>query len=284
MSGWHFDAYCATFHTLPVEGVRGALLADLDLASWVNGRGKNGYTNGAKLTRNPHDKNPRSIADVWWSDDASQGVHVHSQGSEAADVAHAVRRMPAPHRVTRADVRLDVIKAGEFDRLFAILAAFAKERRMRVSQQGDWVNNVERTFYVGSRESAFMLRVYEKGQKEGSHPDWVRIELEVKPKGKAGYACQQWEPKDFLGASAWVRDALAQVGIDTLQTQSLGTVWRPSDKDRAKAAMLRQYGGILREWAAGSPSLESFARDLLRSVDEAEKPLHEKVQDFAVPF
>lgn len=284
MSGWHFDAYCATFHELPVEAVRGALLSELDLTSWVSTRGKNGYSMGGKLTRNPHDKGGHALCDVWWSEDAAMGVHVHCQGSESADVAQAVRNMPKAHRVTRADVRLDVIEEGLFDRLHATLIPFAKQRRMRVGYQGDWANNVERTFYVGSRESSYMLRIYEKGQKEKSNPHWVRIELEVKPKGKQGYVCNQWTPEEFLGASAWVRDALALIGIDALQTQSLGTVWRPSDKDRARAAMLRQYGAILREWAAQSPTLEHFAVDLLRSVDESEKPLHARVEHFDVPF
>lgn len=279
MSGWIFDAYACTFHEHSMEHVRAELLRGFDLSSWHRSKGMHGFTEGAIVTRNPEAARPRSLAHVWWG--GTKGVHVRTQGEESPSLA-AICRGIGRHRISRVDAKLDIIKHGEFDRIASALIAFAMARGIRISQVGDWANGKERTLYIGSRESVAMLRVYEKGQKERSHPDWVRIELEVKPKGDAGYACQEWEPEQFIGASPWVREALQTIGIDALKEQSLGTVWRPTDNERAKAAMLRQYGGILRQWAAEAPSLEDFARDVLQQVEKAREPL--RVDSFEVPF
>jgi hypothetical protein len=69
-----------------------------------------------------------------------------------------------------------------------------------------------------------------------------------------------------------------------LKSKALGTIWRPSDSDRARAAMLKQYGAVIRQWAAESLTLEEFATDLLRAVDQSAVPHSARTQNEDAPF
>jgi len=91
-------------------------------------------------------------------------------------------------RITRCDVALD-----DLDGNFTVDKAVAwyrdgqfagQGRPPKCSQAGDWVNEVDkdgRTFYVGKRGNAKMLRVYEKGKQLGDADSrWVRWEIEFR--------------------------------------------------------------------------------------------------------
>jgi phage replication initiation protein len=90
-------------------------------------------------------------------------------------------------RVTRLDVACDFRAAGLVDaalhayRLGAFNGRGAPPSARLVDDLG---SGAGRTFYVGSRESATFCRVYEKGRQLGdAGSDWVRVELELKPRG-----------------------------------------------------------------------------------------------------
>ena len=51
---------------------------------------------------------------------------------------------------------------------------------------GEWGKRPARTLNVGKRENGKMVRIYEKGQQlqDAEHPDWVRIEVELRAKDR----------------------------------------------------------------------------------------------------
>lgn len=115
---------------------------------------------------------------------------------------------------------------------------------------GDWIRGEGRTLYIGSKTSPVQLMIYEKGFEQGglAPRDWVRLEVKVRPKREHRSAVSRWEPEDAFGAS-WVPDALKCLGWDHLRKKSVGTVWKQSDAERARRALLKQYGATLAIWA-----------------------------------
>ena len=57
-----------------------------------------------------------------------------------------------------------------------------------------------------------------------------------------------WGP-DVCFCAGWVPDALKVLDWDGLQKRAVGTVWRRSDVERSRAALLKQYGRLLAAWA-----------------------------------
>jgi hypothetical protein len=230
-----------------------------DLVDLVPSAPKNGYTHGTEVRRGDH-----VVAWIWWG--GNPGVCVTGSGEDSPAVAEFLRGLPAYHRVTRADACEDWVQAGLFDRLSRVLIEYAEGNRVRINQQGDWVRHQERTLYLGSQTSVVQLVLYEKGYQVGGDPDWVRLEVRVRPKKGAGFDVAQWPPGKLFEASRWVVEALERIGWDHLQAESIGTVWRPSDQERARRALLAQYGRTLREWADELGSYEALAQELAEAL------------------
>jgi hypothetical protein len=158
------------------------------------------------------------------------------------------------HSPTRLDTAIDWEEEGLFDSLAGGLIAFAQERRLAIMQVGDWIRGEGRTLYLGSKDSVVRLVLYEKGYEQGCthRPDWVRLEARIRPKGDARAHAMTFEPMDVF-ACGWLTDALDAISFDHgLSKRSIGTVWRKSDTERARAALLKQYGAILSAWADDS--------------------------------
>lgn len=259
-----FDQYNCTFHERdPLEVIRAIEQAE-PFALITPDRPKSGYQVGQVFTHGGE-----AMARVWWQ--GNPGVHVRVHGGNAERLAPVLRALGG-HLVTRVDSREDWIEAGLFDKLAAALIAYAEAHGITINQQGDWVRGQGRTLYLGSRTSPVMLRLYEKGYQigieRGGDPNHVRLEVEVKPKGEeARLAVSRWTAGECFGASRWVVEALKTIGWDHLQAQSIGSVYRPSDDERARLAVQRQYGQVLRRWFDESGDLAVFAAELLELAE-----------------
>ncbi len=123
---------------------------------------------------------------------------------------------------------------------------------------------------MGSRKFPVMLRLYEKGkqlQGEGlasASSDWVRVEFEVKPKREAARLnLAVTEPDDFVGCSKWSHQMAGMLLESSVRRiEGLGTVRRPSDRDRALAALVKQYGRHLDDVCNDLGSWEAVGRRL----------------------
>lgn len=104
---------------------------------------------------------------------------------------------------------------------------------------------------------------YEQG---GDAPkDWTRLEVRVKPKGDHKRVVATWKPSDVFSAG-WVSDALAFLGWSDLEKRAVGTVWRQSDVERSRAALLAQYSGIIAQWASDAGSWEMMGLQIADAI------------------
>lgn len=234
-----FDWYAATVRGGDPGEVVAELVRGLDLVDARPGKPMHGFEDGAEIVRGD-----RVLARVWWG--GNPGVHIQATGENAREVSPVVRTKFPSHRVSRVDACTDWVQGGLFDQVAAKLIGYATANGISINQQGDWCRGEARTLYLGSKHSPVRVVLYEKGYESGGDLNWVRLEVRVRPKGDARAMVALWEPRDCYSASPWLVEALSVIGWEELEPQSVGTVWRPSDAERARAAMLRQYGATLR--------------------------------------
>ena len=122
-------------------------------------------------------------------------VLLRATSEEAEELAPFIRKHWPDHQVSRADMAVDFEEAGIFEELSGWLLDYAKANRIKTGFAGDWANGTQgRTLYVGSRQSAVYIRLYEKGHEQASKGskhaslDWVRFEAEIKPQTKEARA------------------------------------------------------------------------------------------------
>lgn len=257
-----WDWYQATIHGLGQDGqnaVLAGLYEHLDLSSVASSKPQNGYLHGSEVSRGG-----RALARVWWG--GNPGVHVLATGDASPDVAAVVRRCWPRHHVTRADACIDWRDSTLFDRLQRQLIPYAVDAGITVDQRGDWARGQSRTLYLGSPASAVRLVLYEKGYEVGGDAprDWVRLEVRLRPQKASRERVAAWAPMQAFAASRWLSEALERIGWDRLPAQSIGTVYRPPDQARARAALLRQYGRILDQWIEDAGTPDAFVAELRR--------------------
>ena len=242
-----FDWYSASVPADP-QVVLGALDGFDDLASFERTRPLHGYQEAWAMRRGPTD-----LFTVMWGGSHTGGtVFVQGSGLHAPPLADRLRRNPAlAHKVVRADIAQDYDDSTAWSKLVAICLDIADRRGLRIYQAGDWHRGeAGRTLYVGSPQSVVQLRLYEKGKKEGFRPDWVRLELCVRPKKReARELLSTALPSDFFGCSSWSVELAERIGVPELERIHAGTVYRQTDDARARAALLAQYGKTLARWA-----------------------------------
>lgn len=245
MISW--DWYSATLHGVGqggIDSVISGLVEGLPFVSVRPGRGMHGYHHGADVVRGE-----RTLARLWWG--GNPGVHVQATGDASPEVSAVIRSRWPAHAVSRADACIDWDVQGRFDTLAQALLSYAAVKGIAINQQGDWHRGVSRTLYLGAPSSSVRLVLYEKGHQLGppASPDWVRLEVRVRPKGAARERVASWEPARAFQASAWVCEALERCGWGALAPDAVGTVWRAGDDLRARRALLRQYGAVLERWS-----------------------------------
>lgn len=266
MANW--DWYQSTvFVDCPQKsGLVGVLMKHWPDTDYAPGKNLNGYTHGGVIRRGD-----RILCHLCWG--GQPGVNCKSTSDESPTLAAALREFGKPHNPTRVDTCVDWYESGLFDKLCAHFVSYAKENRLAINQQGDWIRGEARTLYIGSKDSPVRLVLYEKTAERlsagfsGAPEHWVRLEVRVRPKRAHRAAVSQWEPHHVLEAG-WVADALMKTGYwQDLVMRSVGTVWRSSDEERARRALLKQYGAVMARWAdevGGWSSLGTAIQDGLR--------------------
>lgn len=264
-----FDWYQSTVLVQDPQdsGLVAALLAAWPLSDWAPARNLNGYTHGGAVVRGD-----RILCHVCWG--GQSGVNCKSTSDEAPTLAEALKRFGKPHMPTRIDSCVDWVEEGLFDSLSAHLIQFAQDNRLAICQQGDWVRGEGRTLYVGSKDSPVRLVVYEKGYEQGGDAprEWVRMEVRVRPKREHRINVALWGPETAFTAS-WVPGALEAIGWDQIGPRTaVGTVWKRSDDERARFALVKQYGAVLERWATESGGWEAMGCNLRNAIlDQREK-------------
>lgn len=207
-------------------------------------RGLYSYEHGMAFLRSDGEAACRAF---WGGVNGERSVHVQCSGAGTRQVVADIRASFPEHRVARADVCADWCDATAWRQLSKAALAVRKQFALASRLNGDWVSREDgRTIYLGGRSSYVQARLYEKGKQLGTLPDWVRLEIQVRPAGEGKSNLARAEPGQLFSVCPWTRELSARVGVPELEAVRIRDPWQPGDDERALEYMLLQYGGLLR--------------------------------------
>lgn len=273
-----FDWYQATVRA-SVQDVRGCLAKLSGCGDWEPMRkAPHGYAFG-----DVYRDEAGQLATIWWG-----GMHQHPHAvisGECANAGAELLRLDLPdHSVTRADACIDYADEGAYDRLQGIALGVARDRGIKVGTAGDHLVTLRgRTLYLGAPSSHTRLRLYDKAEelrqkfaqdpvRLATVPDHLaRLECQVRPQTPvAKAAAARIDPIGLMGSAAWMRELMRQVAALDIEPFEAGRVWRQADDERAYAAMLAQYGGMLKRRQADHGSWDLLGRQIGFDLAERE--------------
>lgn len=239
-----FDYYTASIEAKP-DWVLDHLAGSFECSDVTPTTPKNGYERAYNVVRGDS-----VLARVQWGGSSvGKRVWASASGDRAPAFAAVVRDEFRGHNLLRADVAIDYCEPGAWDSLYALGLETADKFGLKVKHVGDYHREQDgRTLYIGSRTSAAMNRIYEKGKQTGGDPDHVRAELELKPQNaKAKQVYAYASPEQMWMATRWTQHVLKVLtGADGMQPAPPGTIRQLTDDERALEFMAKQYGNILR--------------------------------------
>ena len=245
-----FDWYEGTFTGLRIDAdsVIADAVAHWDMSSVRRVRPRNAvYTHAAEIYRGS-----LVILHVAWGGH-NESVHFAASGAVSHEVYCWLDDVyKGMYSISRADVQQDCVTEGMWDYVYKEATRFALNRKIKTQHVGDYLTGeAGRTLYLGGKTSATRIRIYEKGKKEGGDQHWIRLEIQVRPSKSINKAtAAHYYPFAFWQQSPWAKDFHAAIMKGTsLHTQrevdSIKSVWRVPDADRAFYSMLNQYGNTL---------------------------------------
>lgn len=193
--------------------------------------------------------------------------------------------------IQRIDLAYDVV--CDYSDLITALKGIDDLRRLKWSK----VTSVEAglectTTYIGSRESAFFVRVYEKGKQVGGDPNWVRIEFEVKPtKTSTDFAIWCYEqylknPEEILTRCKFTHAILSALFSNPV------SAYTPRDEKRLPSTvssfshMIEQYSGVISGLSElyNLENVLSLAREVHRLKQSDDEEIRNSSKDAILQF
>lgn len=252
-----FDYYTASIDAKS-DHVLSHIHGSYDQSDIVPTAPKNGYERAYNVVRGDS-----VLARIQWGGNSvGTRVWASASGDRAPAFAEILRSEFRGHNLLRADVAIDYCEPGAWESLYNLGLQTADMYGLKVRHLGDYHREQDgRTLYIGSRNSAAMKRIYEKGKQTGGDPDHVRAELELKPQNaKAKQVYAYATPEQMWMATKWTQHVLKVLtGVNGMQPAQPGTIRTLTDDDRALEFMAKQYGNILRrKLEALGGDVESF--------------------------
>jgi len=268
-----FDAYTATSSSLTVQDAKGIILeGGWRVGAEAKPREAQGF-HGFECRQAFVDYCGSEFAAVQWGGMHGDRVMLEVKGEATGPVVELLRE-DWPHRCTRVDSCGDFDGVGEFSRLYGVCTQVKREHRILGGKAGDWDDFPEkgRTLYLGSRSSSVRVRLYEKGkQPEYVHlerPDWVRLEIQVRPKKEAKTAFAALSPEEVWGASKWTSELHARLLGGHIDPHPAGTVYRLTDDESSFEWMCKQYGPMLARQAEDCGGWEAVGLNIADKLAE----------------
>lgn len=262
-----FDWYQVSVPGVGADDFLGQFLSDHPSASFLPQKGMHGYTHGGLVRAGDFD-----LLRVLWGGNSDAPLNAGASGNMTMPYAEWVRDRFPLHDVTRLDACIDFESPGAWDVLLDRSIDVKRDHKLSSREQGDWLDGgvKGRTFYLGAPSSDVQFRLYEKGKKEGQGADWVRAELQVRPKKLARRVCASVAPEQVWGFSRWSRSLRVSFGASEVSRLAREVVQKQAFEHRF-AAMMKQYGNTLRELEQrmGSEArfLEALRTGLLPSAE-----------------
>lgn len=165
--------------------------------------------------------------------------------------------------ITRVDLSLDVWKGldiAEVPKAWVSGVFDVRGKRPKQAEQGSWTSGHSRTFYVGSRASGKLCRVYEKGDElfGPEHGDeWVRIEVEYRNACRIiDYGVLDRPGDYFAGAYQWCADRLEEARAQFEAQKLVMSVGSDALKDKTAEAAVTRVARWIKRTAA--PAIAAF--------------------------
>jgi hypothetical protein len=238
-----FDYYTAGIEASP-QRVLDCIASQIDLSDVEPATPKNGYERAYNVTRG----DTVHARVQFGGTNVGTRVYASASGDASPEFARIIRDEFPEHLLIRADVAIDYCESGAWDSLSTLALEVADKYRLKVKHSGDFHRQQDgRTLYIGSRKSPVFQRVYEKGKQQNTDPDWVRAEVEIKPKTeRAREAFAKAQPADMWAAAKWSQSFLRTLtDVVGIRPAPPGTVRTKTDHERALEHLARQYGRIL---------------------------------------
>lgn len=262
-----FDWYQSTLPAEPDEALAG-FLGEFDGATIHDARPIPPFEQGVSIRRDDVE-----VLACYWGGVNGLNVHAKATGADADQVARVIRREWPNHRVSRADVAEDYRAPEAWEVLEHLAKSVADDHRVKLMHVGDFHRCEDgRTLYLGAKQSAVRVRVYEKGKQllgqgfNDADPDHVRAEVQCRPQKDAKSVMAHLTPQQMWGASRWSLDMAQRLGAEDLERIQIGSLYRQSDLDRAYRHLLKQYGSTLRLLCERSGSWEALGAQIGRDL------------------
>lgn len=227
-----FDAYSATSRALKVDRALGLVWQPGHTVR--EGRGFHGFDKRWSITS---EETREEVGSVSTGGTHGGLVMVEVKGYRTPEVVPQLREEDPEHTCTRVDSCVDFDRPGAWDELLGIVLEVKADKGLKGERRGDWDFPEDgRTMYLGANSSPVRCRLYEKGKQPGyrsaGRPDWVRLEVQVRPQKTARKAYSAISADDTWGASPWTRKiALRAFSLD-VGAFPAGGVKKDSDFDR----------------------------------------------------
>jgi hypothetical protein len=269
-----FDAYSATTTSAKASHLL-AYFSSLPIDFEMH-QGKGFHTFGDRIGIRDSSTGTE-FGSVMWGGKQGDRCMIEVKGEHTPAVVQNIRQDGLCHRVTRLDSCADFDQPGIFDDMAHKLTLIKRQNRLRGSKAGDWEDFPEegRTLYLGSPKSPVRARLYEKGkQPEYRHldkPDWVRLELQVRPEKEAKSTYSKITPLDAWGASPWSREAASLLLRNHVDPHPAGSVYRLPDEESALRWMCTQYGPLLTSLMGDCGSWEAVGLTIRDTIQEVKR-------------
>lgn len=246
-----FDWYAASINA-DVKGIIAYWKLAFPLDTLEPAKPRNGYSHSDVFV-NPQGQTTLSL--LYGGKSQGSKVFCVASGDKSERFANWVRSAYPNHELVRADIAIDFNMPEAWVTLYALGYSYATIHKLVEHYQGqsqsalvDSPEAAGRTLYLGSRSSVAMIRIYEKGKKDNpSLPDWVRVELEFKPKKEeARLAYAKASKLEIISGVKWVKAFFSSLGTsEATRPCSPGTVRALTDHEKTINHLRTQYKNTL---------------------------------------
>lgn len=191
------------------------------------------------------------------------GPNVLATGGAAPMLAEVIRSNFPAHRISRVDSCEDYHHEDAYEYLRKRALKIAREGKVKVLEIVKPLPESDdgRSLYLGSDQSVVSMRIYEKGKQLNVGKEWVRAELQVRPKKKTKLLASALSPLEMWGLAKWSLMMAQKMGNSELQKVD-AQVYQPSDHERAYHFMLKQYRRVLEAMHATHGSWETVGAQI----------------------
>lgn len=262
-----FDAYTATVRDADYRDL--CQIVDFPGSNVIGGKGYYGYAQRISF----RDAFGKELSCVQYGGVNAATPMVEFKGERTPALVDAVRGAFPEHSCTRVDSAYDLDRPGAWDDLLANVLAVKAAHKLKGEKRGDWDDHPEdgRTMYLGAPTSPIRSRLYEKGREPDYRhlcmPDWVRLEIQVRPTKDAKKLYATLNPEQVWGASRYTRDLAARVLNREVDPFPAGTVRQETSEQKKRRSMAAQYGAITLEWLRQTGDIDTqFGRELIEMM------------------